>query len=96
MVSEYLFRFLLAEIETVRLRCVKCQKFIEVGLESLAAVLNPKGDKGVTCRFCGNALVTGDEDPFALLQRALLKFRENKDNGEISFTVPVTKQNRGE
>ena len=83
-VSEHVFKFLLDELNTVRVVC-KCQAVLEVPLEKLATAF-PQS----RCHLCGAVYdaVTGVDSNLAQLAGALAAVRRAKENFRIEFVLP--------
>jgi hypothetical protein len=85
--SEKLFRFLLNELKTVRVRCGRCNVTLEVDTELL-----PKKFYRRTCPLCQSEYniphLPDDYNPFHDLAKLLRFFNEAKDQVTMEFTLP--------
>jgi hypothetical protein len=84
--SETLFKFLLSELDTVRVRCMACNRVAEVHVDDLAAF--PDGN----CRFCAAPLLppvsSGQGALYALLTM-IQKFKLRAKQVEVEFVLPA-------
>jgi predicted Zn finger-like uncharacterized protein len=82
--SEKLFRFLLSELETVRVKCLQCQTVFEVRTDQIAATF-PES-KCPVCRKMLGAIpsVSG----FTHLSEAIRQFKADAASVQIEFTIP--------
>ncbi len=82
--SEKLFRFLLSELETIRVKCVGCEATVEIRTDQILAMLS-QGQ----CKVCGKPLVPGaGTNAFEHLARAIATFKAQSAAFQIEFTLP--------
>jgi hypothetical protein len=85
-VSKQMLRINLAELETVRVLCMKCKKgVIEVPVSRLGSVF----DRG-ECRFCNHQhLPSSEPEPLNNLEIALQELKAKAPDLEIEFEIPA-------
>jgi hypothetical protein len=84
MMSEKLFRLLLAELSKITIRCTQpnCTGVVEMNVERIQSLKRP-----LACPACG-AIFTHDTS-LADLSRAIdaVKTQEQKDHFQVEFTI---------
>lgn len=86
--SETLFRFLLSDLEKVRLVCQneRCGAVVEISFDRLAAQFNEKCP-GCERQFFG--AFTHDQNPLRRLAEAIKDIRKHPKDVQIEFAIPV-------
>jgi hypothetical protein len=81
--SEKLLKFLLTELDIVRIRCGKCQAVIEMPVTNLGKSFGP-----FTCSCCNTPFyMPGTGDPFGSLSRAIAQLA-SMTNIQVEFVLP--------
>lgn len=90
--SEHLFRFLLSELQMVRVCCRKCRAITELPITELAAKFPEE-----KCRFCAAEFdLTANNLPILKgFQEAVAQLMTMQKAVEIEFTVPAKEAAKG-
>lgn len=83
MVTETVCRVPLEDLQTIRIRCAKCQKVAEVSVRA-AAGMHPDG----TCRFCQEDFFDEHgQDAFRSLANAFAQFERIRKQVSVEFVI---------
>lgn len=86
---EHLYRILLSEITTLRIRCGNphCQGVVELHVEHIASAM-----KACSCPLCGHVFDTSRYEGGHLLQllaEAIRRLKAIEDRVQVEFQLPV-------